>query len=185
VLSSRDLVSRDQVAVAGNVAVCRALRDAAIHAPIAHAGSHRHVTAIHAAMLDSRDLGASGQVAAAGNAAVCRALRDAASFSPIAVAGSSVAGSRKGSARDSRIAEDLAWGVLGTSRIACTLATARIVSKTEAGRWALATYPSEWHRAIQDALAVRRGEIHSLPATRFGLALDFVRFVIAQSQRVA
>jgi len=87
--------------------------------------------------------------------------------------------------KEEAVAEEVAWGVLGTSRIACTLATARIVSKTEAGRWALATYPTEWHRAIQDALAVRRGEIHSLPAIRLGLALDFVRFVIAQSQPVA
>jgi hypothetical protein len=84
--------------------------------------------------------------------------------------------------KEDAVAAELAWGVLGTSRIACTLATARIVSKTEAGRWALATYSSEWHRAIQDALAVRRGEIHSLPAMRFGPALDFVRFFITHSQ---
>ena len=86
--------------------------------------------------------------------------------------------------KEEAVAAALAWGVLGTSRIACTLATARIVSKTEAGRWALATYPSEWHGAIQDALAVRRGEIHGLPATRFRPALDFVRFVITHSQSV-
>ncbi len=82
------------------------------------------------------------------------------------------------------VAEEVAWGVLGASRIACTLSTDQIVSKTEAGRWALATYPTEWHSAIQDALAVRRSEIHRLPPARLGLALDFVRFVIAQSQPV-
>jgi len=73
----------------------------------------------------------------------------------------------------------LAWGVLGMLRIACTLTTGRIVSKTEAGRWALTRYPLQWHPVIQDALSARFGEVTRLPITRCHRALEFMRYVIA------
>ncbi|MGC9268675.1 aminoglycoside adenylyltransferase domain-containing protein [Acidiphilium sp.] len=76
-------------------------------------------------------------------------------------------------------AAPLAWGVLGMLRIACTLATGRIVSKTAAGRWALGVYPPKWRNVIEEALAVRRGEAPMLTRARAGSTIDFLRFVLA------
>lgn len=53
----------------------------------------------------------------------------------------------------------VAWGVLGVARIACALATGRIVSKTEAGRWALTQDAWQHAPVLETALAARRGEI--------------------------
>jgi aminoglycoside adenylyltransferase-like protein/nucleotidyltransferase-like protein len=51
----------------------------------------------------------------------------------------------------------IAWGVLGASRAHCTIATGEIVSKEEAGVYALETFGAEWHPLIEDALAYWQG----------------------------
>lgn len=79
----------------------------------------------------------------------------------------------------------LSWGVLGVLRIACTLMTGRIVSKTEAGRWGLTRYPLEWHLVIQDALSARFGKITQLPVTRCRRAVEFMRYLIADALAAA
>lgn len=75
----------------------------------------------------------------------------------------------------------LAWGVLGNLRIACTLGTGRIVSKSEAGRWALTRYPVQWHSVIRDALRARTSAISELPVSRCRHGLEFMRHVVADA----
>jgi hypothetical protein len=75
----------------------------------------------------------------------------------------------------------LAWGVLGTLRIACTLDTGCIVSKSAAGRWALNRYPPEWHPVVHDALSTRRGTVSRLPVSRCRDALEFMRYVVSDA----
>lgn len=75
----------------------------------------------------------------------------------------------------------LAWGVLGSLRIACTLMTGRIVSKSAAGRWALTRYAPDWHSVIRDALAARLGEVGRLPVSQCRRALDFMGYVVADA----
>jgi hypothetical protein len=75
----------------------------------------------------------------------------------------------------------LAWGVLGTLRIACTLETGRIVSKSAAGCWALTRYPPDRHPVVHDALSARRGTVSRLPVSRCRDALEFMRSVVADA----
>lgn len=75
----------------------------------------------------------------------------------------------------------LAWGVLGVARIAHTLETGRIVSKSEAGRWALARMGTAWHPVIADALAARTGALRRLPVDRIVPGLALMRLVIAEA----
>lgn len=50
------------------------------------------------------------------------------------------------------------WGVLGPPRLHCTIRTGDIVSKSDAGRYALDTFDERWHPLVTEALAHRRGE---------------------------
>lgn len=47
------------------------------------------------------------------------------------------------------------WIVTGVSRIHCTLATGRIISKLEATRYAASTFDRRWHRVIREAERIR------------------------------
>ncbi|GJE54208.1 MULTISPECIES: aminoglycoside adenylyltransferase domain-containing protein [Methylobacterium] len=76
-------------------------------------------------------------------------------------------------------ASSFGWGVLGVTRIARTVATGDIVSKTEAGRWALRTYPPDWRPVIEDALLAREGRLDRMAPDRFARSVDYIRFVIA------
>ena len=49
------------------------------------------------------------------------------------------------------------WGVLGVSRLHCTLATGGIVSKYAAGLYARETFPTRWHRIVYESLRIRGG----------------------------
>lgn len=51
----------------------------------------------------------------------------------------------------------LAWGVLGAPRLHCTIATGEIISKEQAGFYALETFDASWHPLIEEALAYWRG----------------------------
>jgi hypothetical protein len=50
------------------------------------------------------------------------------------------------------------WLVLGVCRLHCTLATGRIVSKEKAGCYGIETFPEPWHRALNEALRIRRAD---------------------------
>ncbi|MEH3116756.1 MAG: DUF4111 domain-containing protein [Methylorubrum populi] len=69
-------------------------------------------------------------------------------------------------------------GVLGIARILCTLATGRIVSKTEGGRRATALLPQAHHAAVEDALAARFGDVEPVPQATMRAGLDAMRFLI-------
>ncbi|CAA9243563.1 MAG: hypothetical protein AVDCRST_MAG50-1780 [uncultured Acidimicrobiales bacterium] len=51
-----------------------------------------------------------------------------------------------------------AWGVLGAPRLHRTVATGEVISKEEAGAYALETFGPRWKRVVDDALAYWRGE---------------------------
>ncbi len=78
-------------------------------------------------------------------------------------------------------AAPLAWGTLGILRIACTLETGRIVSKTAAGRWALEAYPTRRRSVIEEALAVRWGAAPMHTRARAATILAFLRDVVAET----
>jgi len=74
------------------------------------------------------------------------------------------------------------WVVTGVSRIHHTIATGEIISKEAAARYALATFPSRWHRVAEEALRIRRAEPGSgyrTPLARRRDVLDFGRMVVA------
>jgi hypothetical protein len=75
----------------------------------------------------------------------------------------------------------IAWGILGISRIACTLATGCVVSKSKAGSWALSEYGREGEMFIRDALAARRGEVREVSIEHCLGALKFMEQVIASA----
>ena len=83
----------------------------------------------------------------------------------------------------------MAWGVLGVSRLHCTLATGGIVSKYAAGRYASETFPTRWHRIVDESRRIRGGRhgrplYFSPPARRRDL-LDVVAMVIDDAQQCA
>ncbi|MES2340618.1 MAG: aminoglycoside adenylyltransferase domain-containing protein [Pseudomonadota bacterium] len=59
-----------------------------------------------------------------------------------------------------------AWGVLGVARLAYSLETGDITSKTGAGRWALERFPKH-RRILAEALRLRAGEGEPLYRSRF------------------
>ena len=50
------------------------------------------------------------------------------------------------------------WIVLGISRLHYTLATGEICSKEAAGRYAIQTFPEQWHRVLNESLRIRRAD---------------------------
>jgi hypothetical protein len=50
------------------------------------------------------------------------------------------------------------WVVLGVCRLHYTLATGTIGSKEEAGCYGIRTFPGRWHRALNEALRIRRAD---------------------------
>ena len=75
-------------------------------------------------------------------------------------------------------AKTLEWGVLGVSRILCTLATGRIVSKREGGRFVLDRLPEAHRQAVWDALAARDGTLERVSPAEMRAGLDTMRFLI-------
>ena len=78
-----------------------------------------------------------------------------------------------------------AWGVLGAPRLHATLATGEILSKEQAGEYAMDVFP-DWRPLILDALAYWRGEPGSAqytsPTRRRQAAADFVAAVVADAR---
>jgi hypothetical protein len=50
------------------------------------------------------------------------------------------------------------WVVLGVCRLHYTLATRKIGSKEEAGCYGIRVFPERWHRALDEALRIRRAD---------------------------
>lgn len=50
------------------------------------------------------------------------------------------------------------WGVLGVTRLHATIATGQILSKYQAGTYALENFPDRWHRIVREAMRIRAGE---------------------------
>ena len=50
-----------------------------------------------------------------------------------------------------------AWGVLGTARMHATIRYGTVISKEQAGEYALDVFDADWHPVIRDALAYWRG----------------------------
>ncbi len=75
-------------------------------------------------------------------------------------------------------AKTLEWGVLGVSRIVCTLATGRIVSKREGGRFVLDHLPEAHQQAVWDALDARDGALEHVTPAEMRAGLDAMRFLI-------
>ena len=78
--------------------------------------------------------------------------------------------------------QGMAWGVLGAPRLHYTLHTGEVVSKEQAGRYALDRFDARWHPLIEEALAYRRGEASADPYRSLFRRRDdtaaFVRAVI-------
>jgi hypothetical protein len=55
--------------------------------------------------------------------------------------------------------QTIASGVLGAPRLHCTVLTGDIISKEQAGEYALATFGQRWRPIIEEALAYWRGEL--------------------------
>ena len=73
------------------------------------------------------------------------------------------------------------WTVLGVLRQYYTLRERAITTKIKAGEYALARLPQQWHRLIQEALRIRRGEASSIYRRRLGRAWEarrFLRYII-------
>ncbi|HZE39111.1 MAG TPA: nucleotidyltransferase domain-containing protein [Stackebrandtia sp.] len=77
------------------------------------------------------------------------------------------------------------WAVLGVSRLHYTLSTGRVTSKTGAGEYAREIFDTRWHRIIDDALRVRRGEPSGYrnPISRRADTLAYLDMVIDDAHR--
>lgn len=71
----------------------------------------------------------------------------------------------------------LSWGTLGVARIAATLETGTIVSKSAAGHRAMTRHP-EWRAPLALALAQRQGRIARASLAEAERTLDFMRFIV-------
>ncbi|HUZ44043.1 MAG TPA: aminoglycoside adenylyltransferase domain-containing protein [Acidimicrobiales bacterium] len=80
------------------------------------------------------------------------------------------------------------WGVLGVSRLHYTLVTGEVTTKEDAARHAARRFGPAWHDILDEALRLRkraRGTSYRTPGARRRDAVDFIRTVIADGQRVA
>jgi hypothetical protein len=81
-----------------------------------------------------------------------------------------------------------AWGVLGAPRLHRSIATGDVISKEDAGDYALDVFPARWHALIADALAYWREEPDGLRLSRDERRLrtaEFVLEVIADAHELA
>jgi predicted nucleotidyltransferase len=81
---------------------------------------------------------------------------------------------------------EVAWGVLGVSRLHYTMARGAIVSKEEAGEYALRTFGARWFPILREGLAIHRGTAprrHPSAVQRHEEVLSFIGHVIADAGR--
>jgi predicted nucleotidyltransferase len=79
--------------------------------------------------------------------------------------------------------ERIEWGVLGTARQYYSFNEGGIVSKTEAGRWALEKVPEKYHKILQEALNIRSGgrQAYSSRFRRRKDVLEFMNYILSVS----
>jgi hypothetical protein len=75
----------------------------------------------------------------------------------------------------------VAWGVLGVTRLRHSLAAGEVTSKTAAAGYALEVYPERWHRIAREALRIRTGgaPLYRDPLRRRGDLLAYLGMVLA------
>ena len=71
----------------------------------------------------------------------------------------------------------LEWGVLGAARVHCAATTGAVVSKLDAGSYALRTFGTEWHHVIELATSSRRGDLDEVRVGDLRRACAFVRSI--------
>ena len=77
------------------------------------------------------------------------------------------------------IPRGIEWCVLGTARMACTLATGDVVSKTDAGEWARRNLDARYESILSEALRIRSGRFsRPINADRKAEALAFMAHVV-------
>ncbi len=69
------------------------------------------------------------------------------------------------------------WGVLGISRLYYTMHEGDIVSKYEAGKYALDRVPPDFEMILKEALRIRKGESKSYYKSPFRRRNDTIRFM--------
>jgi hypothetical protein len=79
------------------------------------------------------------------------------------------------------------WGVLGIARLHATLLTGEIVSKSAAGRHALAAFAPRWHPIVEMCLAIRQRPAGApaarLSVAQFAEALGLMRVILDDANR--
>jgi hypothetical protein len=81
-----------------------------------------------------------------------------------------------GTADDDTVeARMLEWGVLGAARVHCAATAGRVISKHDAGRYALDTFGEEWRGIVELALASRALELDEVNVGELRRACAFVR----------
>jgi hypothetical protein len=76
---------------------------------------------------------------------------------------------------DTMEAQLLELGVLGAARMYCAATTGDVISKLDAGSYALHTFDTDWHRVIELATSSRRGELDEVRVGDLRRACAFVR----------
>lgn len=79
------------------------------------------------------------------------------------------------------IDEEIEWSVLGLLRQFYTLKERDIISKLDAGEYALLHLPVEWHPIIKEAMNIRKGEkemIFTSDKERIKMAIRFSKYII-------
>ena len=64
--------------------------------------------------------------------------------------------------------------MLGAARVHCAAATGRVVSKSDAGKYALETFDAEWHDVVHLARDPRAGELDEVRVADLRRACAFV-----------
>lgn len=81
--------------------------------------------------------------------------------------------------------DEIEWGVLGVARLHFTIATGAVTSKTNAGQYALDTFPPRWHPIVREAPRIRtmpsNRSHYSNPLSRRIDMLEFVGMVIEEA----
>lgn len=82
--------------------------------------------------------------------------------------------------------EMIEWGVLGVSRLYYTFKEKDMTSKVGAGEYALQAVPKRWHKIINEAMRLRKGNKKSYYKSVFERrkdALAYIEFIIQESNR--
>jgi predicted nucleotidyltransferase len=79
--------------------------------------------------------------------------------------------------------ERVEWGVLGVARQFYSFSEGGIVSKTDAGKWALTKVPEKYYKILQEALNIRSGgkRTYSSRFRRRKDTLEFMNYILSVS----